>query len=49
MKPDSHAAAEILIRHLGLARRTAVEIQDLYSRPLVNLVNQPGVTGRDRA
>jgi hypothetical protein len=26
-------AADSLIEHLGLARRTAAEVQDLYSRP----------------
>jgi hypothetical protein len=27
------SAADVLIEHLGLARRTAAEVQDLYSRP----------------
>ena len=31
MTPHS-PAAEMLLRHLGLARRTTAEIQDLYSR-----------------
>ena len=34
MSPFS-PAAEILLRHLGLGRRTAAEIQDMYSRPLL--------------
>lgn len=33
MSPYSTAAAEILIKHLGLTPRAAAEIQDLYSRP----------------
>jgi hypothetical protein len=28
------SAAETLIAHLGLTRRTTVEVQDLYSRPV---------------
>ncbi len=27
------SAADVLIEHLGLARRTTAEVQDLYSRP----------------
>jgi hypothetical protein len=30
MTPYSPAAAEILMRHLGLAQRTAAEIQEQY-------------------
>jgi hypothetical protein len=48
MTPNAHTAAEILMRHLGLTRRTAVEVQDLYSRPLIPLVAQAGVTDGDR-
>jgi hypothetical protein len=33
MTPHSPAAAETLMSHLGLAKRTTAEIQDLYSRP----------------
>jgi hypothetical protein len=42
-------AAEMLIRHLGLARRTTAEIQDLYSRAPVPLGAQTAATGLDRA
>lgn len=48
MKPYS-PAAEILMRHLGLAKRTAVEIQDLYSRPLVTLVARSVATELDQS
>jgi hypothetical protein len=40
MRPDSPAAA-ILMGHLGLAQRTAAEVQDLYSRPAAT----PGAQG----
>jgi len=33
MSPYSTSAADILIKHLGLAPRAAAEVQDLYSRP----------------
>jgi hypothetical protein len=33
MTPLAPAAPETLMRHLGLAKRTTAEIQDLYSRP----------------
>lgn len=49
MAPHSHGPAEILMRHLGLAQRTAAEIQDLYSRPLLRPVPQAEATGLDRA
>jgi hypothetical protein len=49
MTSYSPLAAEILMRHLGLARRTAVEIQDLYSRPPATLVTQTAATMLDRA
>lgn len=40
MSSDSTAAA-ILMGHLGLAQRTAAEVQDLYSRP----ASTPGAPG----
>lgn len=49
MTPHSPAAAEMLMRHLGLAPRTTAEIQDLYSRPPAPLGTQTAATGLDQA
>jgi len=49
MTPHAPAAAEMLMRHLGLAKRTTAEIQDLYSRPPAPLRAQTAGTGLDRA
>jgi hypothetical protein len=49
MTPHAPAAAETLMRHLGLAQRTTAEIQDLYSRPPAPLGAQTASTGLDRA
>jgi hypothetical protein len=49
MTPNSPGAAEILMRHLGLAQRTAAEIQDLYSRPLTAREAQTAATRLDQA
>jgi hypothetical protein len=35
------SAADILIEHLGLTRRTTAEVQDLYSRPAPPRVAPP--------
>jgi hypothetical protein len=48
MTPLAAAAAETLMRHLGLAQRTTAEIQDLYSRPPAPLGAQTAGTRSSR-
>jgi hypothetical protein len=49
MTPNSPGAAEVLMRHLGLAHRTATEIQDLYSRPPAAREAQTAATRLEQA
>jgi hypothetical protein len=45
MTPHALAAAEMLMRHLGLAKRTTAEVQDLYSRPQQPMVGSAPSAG----
>jgi hypothetical protein len=45
-KTASAKPAATLIRHLGLVKRIAVEVQDLYSRPISVPVVPPAAIGR---